>query len=132
MKKLLPLLVVALLLLVFLQRSKLGDFFGNDPKKENPKPSPNEPTELSYKGKKMSVTRHAKCRMGCRFINEKEIMEVLNQDKQTETRNNGECPALSYEGKSNGKKLRIVVADCPTPRLVTVIELDAEHKCDCE
>lgn len=137
MKKRYILLLLLLLALVYWQRERLGIahyFGGNGGGGGNKKERPSEPVELRYKGKKMRVTKHAKCRMGCRYINEKEIMDVLAQERinPNKTRNDGECPSYAYEGKSNGKNLRIVVADCPEPRLVTVIELDAEHKCDCE
>mgnify|MGYP002378507983 CR=1 FL=1 len=130
-------MLLLLLALVYWQRERLGighyfDFGGGG---GNKKENPSEPVELRYKGKKMRVTKHAKCRMGCRYINEKEIMDVLAQERinHNKTRDDGECPSYAYEGKSNGKNLRIVVADCADePRLVTVIELDVKHDCYCE
>lgn len=138
-------LAVALILLasLFLLQDKLGLNFGknnssNENKKEQPQPNPNPqpPSEMSYKGKKVQVTKHAACRMECRFIKENEIMEVLAQDyiNTAKTRNDGDCPSYAYEGKTNtGKKLRIIIADCEKiAKLVTVIDLNSDFKCVCD
>lgn len=138
-------LAVALILLasLFLLQDKLGLNFGknkagNENKKEQPQPNPNPqpPSKMSYKGKNVQVTKHAACRMECRFIKENEIMEVLAQDyiNTAKTRNDGDCPSYAYEGKTNtGKRLRIVVADCEKiAKLVTVIDLNSDFKCVCD
>lgn len=135
-------IVMILLAGLFLMQDKLGLNFGKNTqnKKETPspapKPSPQPPSEMSYKGKKVQVTKHAACRMECRFIKENEIMEVLAQDyiNTAKTRNDGDCSSYAYEGKTNtGKTLRIVVADCEKiAKLVTVIDLNSNFKCVCD
>lgn len=93
--------------------------------------------QLSYKGKAVQITKHAQCRMDCRQINNKEIMEILAQDKinhnKTQEAQNGKCPSYAYEGiSSSGKKLRIVMADCEDRgKLVTVIDLKTDFECTC-
>jgi len=99
------------------------------------------PSELSYKGKKLILTKHAKCRMGCRYIDESEIMEVIaenniNQRKSTTTAENGKCPTTAYEGVSrDDQELRIIVAYCEgddVARVVTVIDTGNEFNCTCD
>jgi hypothetical protein len=139
-------LAVILIATLFLLQDRFGLNFGkggnkngngNNNNKDNPLPKPlPDDVQLTYKGKKLQLTRHAECRMGCRYIKNPEIMEVLAQDyiNKAKTRNDGDCPSFAYEGQSaSGKNLRIVVADCETvAKLVTVIDLDTNHKCDCE
>lgn len=99
------------------------------------------PSELSYKGKKLILTKHAKCRMGCRYIDESEIMEIIaknniNQRKSTTTAENGKCPTTAYEGVSrDDQELRIIVAYCEgddVVRVVTVIDTGNEFNCTCD
>lgn len=99
------------------------------------------PSELSYKGKKLILTKHAKCRMGCRYIDESEIMEIIaknniNQRKSTTTAENGKCPTTAYEGVSrDDQELRIIVAYCEgddVARVVTVIDTGNEFNCTCD
>ena len=93
---------------------------------------------LSYKGKSVQVTKHAQCRMDCRHINNKEIMEVLLQDNinhnKTQAATGNKCPSYAYEGQTTtGKKLRIVMADCDkNGKLVTVIDLKNDFNCTCD
>lgn len=93
--------------------------------------------KLSYKGKNVQITKHAQCRMDCRQINNKEIMEVLLQDKinpnKTQAAADGKCASYAYEGTtSSNKKLRIVMADCEDKgKLVTVIDLKTDFECTC-
>ena len=81
-------------------------------------------------------TKHAKCRMECRHVDESEVVEIINAGNVNENKsdkNDSPCPTLAYEGKSHdGQHLRIVVADCePRDKIVTVIDLENDYKCDC-
>lgn len=135
-------LAVMLIATLFLLQDRFGFNLGkggnkNTQNNDNPSPKPlPDDVALAYKGKKLRLTRHAECRMACRYIKNPEIMEVLAQDyiNKAKTRNDGDCPSFAYEGKSaSGKNLRIVVADCESEaKLVTVIDLDTDHKCQCE
>ena len=80
-------------------------------------------------------TDHAKCRMGCRFIDDAEVKEVImtgdvNYDKIQEDEKGKTYPV---EGVTRDKQnVRIVVA----PRseelvIVTVIDLDTDWECNC-
>lgn len=139
-RKLAAPLVLLIGLLVFGSRMNL-DFLGGKGKNTNNNTNKTqknyaENEKLTYKGKDLVVTKHAACRMECRFIKGNEILEVLDQDyiNTAKTRNDGDCPSFAYEGKSkSGKNLRIVVADCPkVAKLVTVIDLDTDFDCVCK
>ncbi len=81
-------------------------------------------------------TKHARCRMECRHINEAEIKEVLAENNINQRKSNLKghpCPTYAYEGYSNGHQhLRIVIARCDnTWKVVTCIDLGNEFECDC-
>jgi len=84
---------------------------------------------------KITYTKHARCRMDCRHINEAEVKEILQNGKvnvnKIEEDNRGRTYPL--EGKTTGDKyLRIVVAPKKNETvIVTVIDLDADLPCDC-
>ena len=81
-------------------------------------------------------TKHARCRMGCRHIDESEVQEILKNG----TINFGKSepaarpdPKYAFEGTTHdGQKVRIVFA--PSQRgtvVITVIDLGNEWACDC-
>ncbi|MFL9483557.1 DUF4258 domain-containing protein [Chitinophagaceae bacterium LWZ2-11] len=82
-------------------------------------------------------SKHAKCRMDCRHINETEIAEILHTGtinyKKSEL--DGEVCRRKYavEGYSKERQhLRIIFAPCNTEMtVVTVIDLGVEWQCDC-
>jgi hypothetical protein len=80
-------------------------------------------------------SKHAKCRMDCREIDESEVKEIIaggeiNYQKVDE---NAKGKTYPLEGITHDKqRVRIVVA--PHDRdlvIVTVIDLDTEWKCNC-
>lgn len=86
---------------------------------------------------KIEYTSHAKCRMGCRYIDEKEIKEIisggiLNREKSGfDKKYNDETFALEGYSHEN-QHIRVVL----TPRngrllIITVIDLDRDWECDC-
>ena len=80
-------------------------------------------------------TRHARCRMECRHLDEEEIVEVLNNGvlDPTRTRHDGRCPSYALEGNTrDGQRARVVFAGCADEtRVVTAIDLGFEWPCDC-
>lgn len=87
---------------------------------------------------KLVLTKHARCRMGCRHITEKEIHEVLENGEINRQKSDPDAhpdPKYAMEGKTiEGQHLRIVFA---VPKsgdylvVVTCIELGVEWQCDC-
>jgi len=98
-------------------------------------PSSTKLEELAYQ--KLEYTKHGACRMKCRNISEAEIKQVfksgkINYDKSEV--HDKPFPTYAVEGATaEGKRLRIVIADCDTiSKVVTAIDLKEEHDgCDC-
>ena len=92
---------------------------------------------LTYYGKKLIYTHHAKCRMDCRYISKKEVGEVLKNgkiNKRKSNPNDPRCPTVALEKvTSDGQTVRIIVADCDeVAKLVTVIDLKNKYNCVCK
>jgi hypothetical protein len=81
-------------------------------------------------------TRHARCRMDCRHITEKEIHEILEKGEINYTKsepNSRPDPKYALEGYTEeGQHLRIIFApDARGLVVITCIELGVEWQCDC-
>lgn len=93
--------------------------------------------DLNYRGKHLSITRHAKCRMGCRFIDAYEVNEVIQNgtiNNRKSNPNDKPCPTYAIESRTrDGQRVRVVVAECDrNAKLVTVIDLENHYKCHCK
>lgn len=91
--------------------------------------------ENAFRHTKIEYTEHAKCRMDCRHISEKEIKDVLREGeinyRKTE-KNASPCPKYALEYYTDGKKVRVIVGDCDERAvIITVIDLDHEFECNC-
>jgi len=87
--------------------------------------------------KKIYYTKHAKCRMDCRFISKEEInfiREKGNINYRKSDLKDQPCPTIAKEGRSkDGQMLRIVFAECANEtKVVTAIDLENEYTCDCK
>jgi hypothetical protein len=86
----------------------------------------------------MHYSKHAKCRMECRHIDESEIKDILVRGtiNYRKSELQGETCRKKYavEGLSkDGQKLRIIFAPCGTEMtVVTCIDLGVEWACDCK
>jgi len=86
----------------------------------------------------VNYSKHARCRMGCRHIDEKEVMEILHDGKVNYKKselNAAECKKrYAVEGYSHDRQhLRIIFAPCNDEiTVVTCIDLDNEFDCDCK
>lgn len=85
---------------------------------------------------KITYSKHAICRMDCRFIDEEEIREVLMQKNidydRTRVSHQGESRA--YEGMTrDGQEVRIVISEKSSGHVhvVTVIDLKNDWSCAC-
>jgi hypothetical protein len=82
-------------------------------------------------------TKHARCRMGCRHIDETEVREILEKGRinyrKSEPAGRPD-PKYALEGTTHdGQKVRIIFA--PAKRgmvVITVIDLGTEWSCDCK
>ena len=88
---------------------------------------------------RLVYSKHARCRMNCRHIDESEVAEILQQGRinyrKSEPAGRPD-PKYALEGTTHdGQHVRIVFA---MPRegqkvvVVTVIDLDTEWTCDCK
>ncbi len=92
--------------------------------------------DQSYRHHKIHYTRHARCRMECRHINETEVNEILQTGKINNRKSElgaHPCPKYALEGiTEEHQHLRIIVGDCDNEAtIITVIDLDHEFECDC-
>ncbi len=98
--------------------------------------TPQAPAMESWRGLPLDYTRHARCRMDCRHIEEAEVAEVLAKGKliPERSRHDGECPSHALEARvADGTELRIVFAACDDQaRVVTAIDLGKEWPCSCQ
>ncbi|HEX6429479.1 MAG TPA: DUF4258 domain-containing protein [Niastella sp.] len=86
---------------------------------------------------KLIYTKHARCRMGCRHIDEAEVQEILQEGRinyrKSEPAGRPD-PKYALEGTTrDGQQVRIVFA--PAKRgmvVITVIDLGTEWSCDCK
>lgn len=81
-------------------------------------------------------TRHAKCRMACRHIDESEIREILHNGKINTDKSEPDAkpdPKFALEGTTHdNQQVRVIFA--PSNRgmvVITCIDLDTEWQCDC-
>lgn len=113
-----------------------------------PKPAPSPSNSLhkpalkplSFKGKPVILTKHAKCRMECREIEQTEIQEVIDANNINKKKSEpnptdpSRCPSWAYEGDTHdGQRVRVIVAECDTEaKIVTVIDLKTDFECTCD
>lgn len=89
------------------------------------------PSQINY-------SKHARCRMGCRHIDESEVKQILSDGKINYTKSDlkgDEChKKYAVEGMSHdNQKLRIIFAPCQTEvTVVTVIDIGKEWDCNCD
>ena len=86
----------------------------------------------------INYSKHARCRMQCRHIDESEVKDILQNGKinygKSEIGNHPDCKKrYAVEGKTNdNQRVRIIFAPCQSEvTVVTVIDLETEWACDC-
>ena len=148
LKKYLPyiLLIAAALLLFFIKKNQRGEKI-QDPRTEQtdnkitvPAVLPGENAEevegFNRKTSNLIFSKHAKCRMDCRNIDESEVREILKNGIINHKKIQSDKRGMTYpvEGLTHDKqRVRIVFAPKEDALVVvTVIDLDTEWKCDCK
>ena len=86
---------------------------------------------------KLIFTKHARCRMGCRHIDEAEVQEILEKGRINYRKSEPAGypdPKYALEGATHdGQQVRIIFA--PAKRgmvVITVIDLGTEWSCNCK
>jgi Domain of unknown function (DUF4258) len=114
------------------------DFKIEKRKKDNPTVAPVEKQsdEINRSTSTIIYTKHARCRMDCRHIDESEVQEILKEGKINYDKSqykNTSNPKYALEGWSHDDQhLRIVFAPKEEAVVVvTCIDLETEFECHC-
>jgi len=117
------------------QRSEEGNYNTETRSDNAPSEKTSFASDLNRNAMHLIYSRHARCRMDCRHIDEQEVRQILATGtvnvRKIETDERGKTYPL--EGVANGHHLRIVFANKGTDavEVVTCIDLDTEWQCDC-
>jgi hypothetical protein len=103
---------------------------GRDPASRDDRGLDRNPANLIY-------TKHVRCRMGCRHIDDAEVRTVLREGEINWNKSNlrgDPDPKYAVEGDTpDGQRVRIIFAKAARGLVVvTVIDLGEEWKCDCK
>lgn len=126
-------LIVLALALTLYQRFQRGNRQNNGEFRWNEKN--HQPVPFSRKNVKLIYTKHARCRMACRHIDESEVAVILEDGainyQKSET--NSEHPRYALEGiTGDGQQVRIVFApEIQGLVVITCIDLQKEWPCHC-
>jgi hypothetical protein len=135
-KKYLPfiVLIAAALLLFYVKKNQRGTYPINPNTEISIPVITNE--AFNRNPQKIMYSKHARCRMDCRHIDESEVLEILKSGKINESKIEEDSRGKTYplEGRTHdNQNVRIVFAPKQEDLVVvTVIDLDKEWVCDCE
>lgn len=149
MKKALPVILLVVLAVIALAIKQCNNKPDNvEPAKPKvtvkkepaaPKPDVSSVTRgLDRNPAKINYSKHARCRMGCRHIDESEVKQILKEGKINYTKSEldgADCKKkYAVEGYTHdNQKVRIIFAPCSGEvTVVTVIDIGKEWPCDCE
>lgn len=134
-------LIVLLLIALFVVKTCKSRFQTIHPetKKTTTTTTTKDPKGLNRNPSIINYSKHARCRMACRHIDESEVKGILETGKinyaKSELGDNPDCKRkYAVEGSTrDNQKVRIIFAPCQTEiTVVTVIDLGTEWECDCE
>jgi hypothetical protein len=141
-------LLVMVLVIIFLynkttQNHNQGTFRRPETEIRGGKTDQQGPAETDARGglnrnaQSLIYSKHARCRMGCRHISEREVMEILKNgtiNYQKSDMRGQPDPKYALEGPTDdGQHVRIIFANSPRGIVVvTVIDLENEWKCNCK
>ena len=137
-KKALPFFCLIILAAIAVFINECNNHSPEDNTTEKKKQTVNTTKGLNRNPSNINYSKHARCRMECRYISETEVKQVLTDGKINYTKSElkGEDCSKKYavEGLTNDKQhVRIIFAPCQTEvTVVTVIDLDKEWPCSCE
>ena len=101
-----------------------------------PSDNPNRDEGFNRRTSHIFYSKHARCRMDCRHIDESEVKEILEKGviNYNKIENDGRGKTYPLEGITHDKQhVRIVFAPKDDGMLVvTCIDLDTEWPCDCK
>ncbi|RYG05734.1 MAG: DUF4258 domain-containing protein [Chitinophagaceae bacterium] len=109
---------------------------GNRSRSGNQDAASGDEPEFNRNLRKIVYTKHARCQMGCRKIDESEILEIRDDGKinfeKSELRSRPD-PKFALEGVTHDKQfVRVVFAQTSNSLVVvTCIDLDTDWSCSC-
>jgi Domain of unknown function (DUF4258) len=146
-KKSLPYIFLAIMLVVLLairvyQKGTTGGKTTTaQDKRQNPtappSDNPNRKEDFNRRVGRLNYSKHARCRMDCRHIDETEVKEILEKGDINYNKSepdNARGPRYALEGITHdNQRVRIVFAqDDGGTTVVTVIDLGRDWECHCE
>jgi hypothetical protein len=86
---------------------------------------------------RITYSKHARCRMGCRHIDESEVQEIMQKGDINYGKsdlNGARSAEYALEGTTHdNQRVRIVFAqEASRTNVVTVIDLDTDWVCECK
>ena len=150
-KKVLPILLLLIMAVITVAIKRCNNTEATDVRRSEP--VQNESGERSQRGRvaprsdtkategldrngKLFYTKHAKCRMKCRQITQKEVKDILEKGTINYKKTNLDDPrgpSYAVEGYTSDRQhVRIIFA--PKEKhitVVTVIDLEVEYECSC-
>ena len=127
-------LIAAALLLFYVKKNQRGSSAGNPTTEISIPVVTSEPFNRNVH--KIIYSKHARCRMDCRHIDEEEVREILQNGKLNVAKIEEDSRGKRYplEGKTHdNQNVRIIFAPKQEELVVvTVIDLDTEWQCNCE
>lgn len=135
-KKLVPLLAI-LLLIVAVAAQRTCSIVPTVPhSRDRESNTTTSPESFNRDVEGLEYTKHARCRMDCRAISERDVEEILlggSVDRGRSDFNDKPCPTFAIEGYTMDREhLRVVFAQCRNrTRVVTCINLDEDFACHC-
>ena len=147
LKKYLPViaLIAAALLLWYIKKYQRGPSHNTDqtehitvpPVQPSPDNNNNRDEGFNRRATHISYSKHARCRMDCRHIDESEVKEILENGtvNYSKIESDGRGKTYPVEGITHDKQhVRIVFApkDDGGVIVVTCIDLDHEWSCNCQ
>lgn len=81
-------------------------------------------------------TRHAQCRMHCRYIDSAEIDEIMEKgviNLNKSNRYDRPCPTFALQGRtSTGDEIRVIFGQCADEtKVITCYNLEKDFECHC-
>lgn len=142
-KKWYPFILIAILLAALVAVKLIGKKSSTDTTKpktttttKDPASTVNRDRGFDRRVSYLEYSEHAKCRMQCRKISQKEVEEIMKDGKINYNKSdiqNARCPRYAVEGvTSDNQRVRIVYAQCNEKTVVvTVIDLETDYECHC-
>ena len=133
--KVIPYIILVVLVVAVFALRKCRSIQGNDQSSNTPAEK-NRDRGFDRRTSYLEYTKHARCRMQCRQIDESEVQEIMRTGVINYRKSELDakpCPTYAVEGMTHDDQhVRIVFAQCDhKTKVVTTIDLEHEWECHC-